>query len=628
VRSQHLQVRGRSVRPRIRALLGSTLVGLWLTLGDVTPAAAHGAGGGDASGVAGTRALAVGAALVTLAVLAGPLVAATGPVDRVRGAVGRVAPLLVAGLATSIDLSRPAQILVFGAAATVVLAPVESRWRAVPAVVLLAVVTAGSEGAIGGQDRVLGGLHVIFGALWLGLVLEVLARWRTDPALGRRLLHRLSGPALGALVGVATTGALVASDHLGDARLALGSWWGRGLAVKIGLVVAAALLGVLLRRAWTPRLEGTMLAGVAVLGLFLAVGGSPLSGDTPVGPFLARDGAAEILVAPLRAGPNTVVVRAPDGGPADLLVVDGRPIALSGRSDGLLVGSVDLPEGRHRLEVGDRSTTVTIGPDRGGVVLRASLPTLVSDPDCLDGLAGMAAAAAALDAEERPVRFELQVGGETCGPAGGFPRRADTWGATATAAISGMRARGTAGPLLVVSDGGPRAVALVQALQGAGVEHRAVATDAFDAAVASVELGSLVLLATDPAGAGPVIDRLADVTGATVPVVLAPWLLDAAVLTEIADQGVSVLVAAPRNPTSVEAVGYRGGAARTPGGGWAITSAGYEAYRVVLEELAGVPLEPLAPAVYSASRVAILPPGMDHPSDAGWAPGVAMIRVT
>ncbi|MDQ2649856.1 MAG: hypothetical protein M3Z03_09895, partial [Actinomycetota bacterium] len=224
---------------------------------------------------------------------------------------------------------------------------------------------------------------------------------------------------------------------------------------------------------------------------------------------------------------------------------------------------------------------------------------------------------------------ELEPGGDTCGPAGGLPRRAETWAATTSAAIAGMRARGTAGELVVVSDDDPRAVGLVQTLRAAGLELREVSVDRFDDdAAASVELGSLVLVATDRPGAQTVVERLADTTGATVPVVLAPWLLDAAVLSGIADQGVSVLVAAPRNPTSAEAVGYRGGAARTPGGGWAITSAGFEAYLAVVAGLTGATSEPAVPAVYSASRVTILPPGMDHPSGAGWAPGVAMIRVT
>jgi hypothetical protein len=110
-------------------------------------------------------------------------------------------------------------------------------------------------------------------------------------------------------------------------------------------------------------------------------------------------------------------------------------------------------------------------------------------------------------------------------------------------------------------------------------------------------------------------------------VVLAPWLLDSSVLTQIADHGLGVLVAAHRGPTSGEAVGYRISAARAPGGGWAVTSAGFEAYVDALEDATGAVIAAAAPGVYSAARVAVVPSDLDHPAEAGWARGVAMIRV-
>ena len=611
-----------------RYLLGPILVGLWITLGDATPASAHAAGGGGASGVAGPRAVAVAFALATLALLVGPLVAGTGRVDRLRGALGRITPLVVVGLSASIDLSRPAQLVVVTAAAAVALAPVDSRWRALPAVVLLAVVTAGSADPVGAGDRVLGGLHVVAGAVWLGLVIEVVARWAGDPAAGRRLLHRLSLPALGSVVAVATTGTLIASSHLGDARLALGSWWGKGLAVKIVLVISAAVVGALGRVRWTPRFEGTVLAGVAVIGTFLAVAGSPLSGAAPVGPLLVRDGAADVLVAPLQAGHNTVVVRgATPTDPAEVQV-DGRAIALSTRSDGLQVGEVDLPEGRHRIRVGDQVTKVTIGPDEGGVALRAGLPDVVRDPDCLDGLAGMAAASAALSTPTHPVRFELEVGGDTCGPRGGFASMEGTWGATTVSAVEAMRARGTAGPLFVVTDGGSRAGAVADALRMAGQAFTEVpAAQLIATAAGPVGLGSLVVVATDRAGAWPAVDALARATGAVVPVVLAPWLLDASVISEIVGHSMSTLLATYRAPTSGEAVSYRVSATQSPGGGWAVTAAGFEAYLAALDDVVAGAVAAPVPGVYSAARVAVLPSDLDHPTESGWSTGVAMIRV-
>jgi putative copper export protein len=615
-------------RPITGALLGPVPVGLWISLADATPAAAHAAGGGGASGVAGPRAVAVGFALATLALLVGPLVAGTGRVDRVRGALGRVTPLVVVGLSTGIDLSRPAQLVVVAAAAAVVLAPGDSRWRAAPAVVLLAIVTAGGVGDLAVRDRLLGGLHVVAGAVWLGLVLEVVARWIGDPAAGRRLLRRLSLPALGSVVAVATTGTLIASEHLGDARLALGTWWGKGLALKIALVVGAALLGALGHVRRVPRIEGALLVGVAVIGMFLAVSGGPLSGASPVGPFLARAAGADVLVAPLRSGRNTVVVRGADGLDPDEVEVDGRAIALAVRADGLRVGHVDLPEGRHRIRVGGRKTDVTIGPDEGAVALRATLPDVVEDPDCLDRLAGMAAASSALSTPARPVRFELEVGGETCGPPGGFAPLEDAWGAATVSAVGAMRARGTDGPLFVVTDGGPRAVALLDALRASGQAVTESPAERFDSAAGAVGLGSLVVVATDRARAWPVLDALAHAHGAVVPVVLAPWLLDASVISEIAGHGLSTLVATHRAPTSADAVGYRVSAARSPGGGWAITGAGFEAYVAALQELTGAVASPSVPGVYTAARVAVLPSDLDHPTESGWARGVALVRVT
>jgi hypothetical protein len=510
----------------------------------------------------------------------------------------------------------------------VAVAPSWSRWRPGPGFVLLVVVTAGSVGKMAVLDRVLGGLHVLAGAVWLGLVIEVAARWIDDPAAGRKLLHRLSTPALGALVAVATTGTIVASDHLGDARLALGSWWGRGLAVKIVLVVTAAVLGALVRRGWTPRLEGVALTSVAVIGLFLAVAGSPLSAGAPPSPFFARSGGTDVLIAPLQAGSNTVVVRSPTEGEPVTFEVDGSPVELEVRADGLQVGEVDLRAGRHQIRLGDQITPITVGPERGGVVVRAALPDLVEDPDCLDGLAGLAAATAALSTSDRPVTFELEVGGDTCGPDGGFSSLEPVWVRATLSGLEGMRARGISGTLSVITDASTRSRRVVDALRAEGVEFQELPAEQFDLETArTIQLGSIVVVATDPDSAPPIVDLLADANGATVPVLLAPWLLDAGVMEDIAEGGVTALLAVYREPTSTDAVSYRGGAARTIGGGWAATAAGFEAYLAAHQELTGVTAAAARPGVFSASRVNIMPSDLDHPSESGWARGVGMIRV-
>jgi hypothetical protein len=203
-----------------------------------------------------------------------------------------------------------------------------------------------------------------------------------------------------------------------------------------------------------------------------------------------------------------------------------------------------------------------------------------------------------------------------------------TWTAATTSAVEAMRARGSEGPLLVVTDGASRSRAVADALRTSGQVLTEVPAERFDAAAAeAVPLGSLVIVATDRSGAWPVVDELARANGATVPVVLAPWLLDSSVISEIAGHHLSALVAAHRNPTSGEAVSYRINEARTTGGGWAITGAGFEAYVAALEDATGAVIAPGIPGVYSAARVAVLPSDLDHPAESGWSTGVAMIRV-
>jgi hypothetical protein len=225
------------------------------------------------------------------------------------------------------------------------------------------------------------------------------------------------------------------------------------------------------------------------------------------------------------------------------------------------------------------------------------------------------------------VRFELGVGGDTCGPRGGFASLEGTWKATTAGAVEAMRRRGRTGPLVVVTDGGTRSVAVVDALRASGEVFTEVPAGQLATAAGTVPLDSLVLVATDRADAWAAVDTLGQATGAVVPVVLAPWLLDASVLSEIAGHGMSALAATYRAPTSEEAVTYRVGASLSPGGGWAITAAWFEAFVASLERLTRATAAPAVRGVYSAARVAVLPSELDHPSESGWSAGVAMIRV-
>jgi putative copper export protein len=279
---------------------------------------AHAASGGAGTGVADARAVVVGLAFAGLAAPVGPAFSGAGSLDRWRGLVARAAPAAAVAAGTDIHLHRGMQLVAIAAAAAAVVVPDEPRWRPLPAAVVLAAVTSGAGPGLDLLPRMLGALHVLAAASWLGLVVEMAVLWRRDVGAGRRTAMRLATPAVVLVAVAAATGTLIAADHLGDARLALSSWWGRGLALKVALVVGAALVGALVRRGWAPRLEGSLLAAVATIGLGLAAVGGPLAGAAGTGPLFAADdaGHASVVVTPLAPGRNTVLVRQPRRGPA------------------------------------------------------------------------------------------------------------------------------------------------------------------------------------------------------------------------------------------------------------------------------------------------------------------------
>ena len=603
----------------MKHLARSTLLGLIWVLLSAAPASAHGAGGGEGSGIEGARAVALALALVAVAATVGPLVAAAAPPGRWRDGLSRLTAAGAVLLLPGIELGRQAAVLAFAAAGASVVAPRSSRWRVLPAVGLLVLVTAGGAGAVEARGRVLGAVHVVAAAAWLGGVVEVAVAWWRSRDEGRATSRAFARPAIGLVVLVAGSGALVAADHLGDASWALASGWGRALAGKVILVVTSAVVGALLWRAWAPRLEGVLLTVVAGMGLGLAVVGGPLSGPAPTGPLVLATDATAVTVLPLAPGPNVVLV---DGLGADPVVeVDGEVVELDRRASGLLVGRVSLESGRHRIDVDGRGFTVGVQPVEADTVVQASVdPSAQADPDCLDRSAGAAAAIAARDADGAAAHLTV-VEGSTC--AVDDQTLVAGWDAGLRLALAALQARGAPTPIVVVDDD-PRAVAAAPAVVEAAPGASLVAPDAMPGSI-----DGPVLVLTDETTARAVVTRAVAASGGVAPVVLAPWLLDAALLSDLADDRAPVLVAALRDPTSRAAVAYRQAATRTLGGGRSITAAGFEQFLATLARLQGAEVPAPEPGLFSVSRVAVLPASVDsgHESAAGWARGVALVRV-
>ncbi|HEX2701238.1 MAG TPA: hypothetical protein VHM89_13645 [Acidimicrobiales bacterium] len=608
---------------RWRAGLGAVAATLWSALVYAPPAAAHTAVGD--SGAEGWtpdwRAFALGLAMVAVACLAGRLVAGGAPAGPWRDGAGRGAAVGAAAMASGAQLNRVALVVAVAAAAAVAAAPAVSRWRPLIAVVLLAVVEAGGSGAVAVADRGRGVVHVVAAALWIGALVEVAAAWRRGAAAGRRAARRVAAPAAALLAVMVATGAVAATEHLGDAQLAAGTWWGRMLALKVTLVAMAAALGALVRRRWVPRLEATVLAGAACIGLVLAALGGPLSGDPPAGPlFLARNGAA-VVVTPLAPGPNTVLVR--HGGDDVVVEVDGRVVAVTAGPGGLSRAPVDLAAGRHTVRALGITTDVIVRSSDAATVLRAELPADGGEPGCLDRLAGAAAGAAALSGAGVPVRLEVSLGGGHCRLPGQEPW-AGRASETVTASLDALAARGADGLPAIVVDGDPRAGTLVAAVTA--LRPGATIAEAGSLPVAGAT--GPVIVATSPRGARAAVAAAVTATRGVAPVVLAPWLLDAGLIAGLADDRIGVLVAATRDPTSAGAVEYRRATAGQEGG-FPATADGWEGYETAVTAATGRIFPPPSPGLFGLSRVAVLPPsfGQGHTSTAGWAPGVAMVRV-
>lgn len=608
--------------PRRRTcLLTGAAAGLAGVLLPAAPALAHAAGADDASGYAGTRSIAVLVALVAVAAVSGP--ALTGTRDAASGRTGfsQLAAFVAGALAVVSGLGWAGMALAIGAAGAVVLVPPAARWRAVPASVLLASVAGGTAGDVPMAVRALSIGHVLAAAWWIGAVVDVAIAWRVSAVDGRRAARWCATPALGLVVAIAVTGMLHTGDQLGDVGLASGTWWGRGLALKVSLVAAGALLGVSVRRAWSMRLEAGALVGAAVIGIILAGVGGPLSGPPSSGPAFLTTGGATMILTPLAPGANTVLLRADDDRVDPRPQVDGRQIPLTRRADGLHVGSIHLAAGRHTMRLGGESRRLTVHPAGGARTVPATLSDAVDDPDCIDRLAGALAATGALTAAGSPTRLEVRPG-DRCAVAGAGDDV--SWHGLGTALLQPLAAGTTDAPAAVMIDGEGRGDVLAGEIRASSPSALVTSVEAFPAAPRT----GPVVIATGPLRAQRAVEVALQATGGTTPIVLAPWLLDARLLAALADAGAPVVISVARDPTSPPAVAYRVAATAPDGGGLPPTAAGLEGFLQALQAT-GRAVPERSPGLFGMSRVGILPPslGADHPSTAGWAPGLALVRV-
>lgn len=612
-----MRPRGRPA-PASRLATGLTVAAGWLLV-SAAPALAHTEAGDSAPDVAGARAVAVGASLLAVAVTSGLALPGAGFGGPWRRRLGLAASIAAVALAPAAGLGGPA-IAVAAVAATATMVVRDARWLAAATTVLAGAVTAGAAGAIAVQDRLGGAIHVIAAGWWIGAVVEVVLAWRKSPAAGRLAAGRHTTVILGLAAAVVATGVRNVGQHLGDAGLAMTSWWGRALGAKLILLAAGLLVGHLGRRGWSWRIEGTALLAAGVIGTVLAAGGAPLDGPATPGPAFLAATSADVVVTPLTPGRNVVLLRQLDTGSHSRpsVEVDGRRVEAFSGAGGTLVASVTLGAGRHTITAGGQSLRATVRGRPGGAVIPVSWPEDVTDPDCLDLLAGAAAAAQALTASGTPA--EVTIGpGPTCAVGGSAGL---SWEGAGTSIAAFLAARAAGPSPIVVVDGRARSASLAAeiAAADAGTEVRPAA--GFRGAPA----GTPVILATSSDDALRAARRQSSAGSELL--VLAPWLLDARLLRQLGNSGVPALVSSRRDPTASSAAAYRAATLALPGGGLPPTAAGLEGYLEALAYVSKKPVPAARPSLYGMSKVGILPPSIaGNHSTAGWSPGLALIRV-
>lgn len=362
---------------------------------------------------------------------------------------------------------------------------------------------------------------------------------------------------------VVTTGVWESSSHLGDAQLALGTWWGRTLALKITLVASAALVGALIRRQWAPRLESIVLTSVVGLGLLLGAASAPIPEFAASGPLSRSIEGGVVVVAPFAPGDNAVVVTT-DNEAAPPVVFDGKRVALTKSSAGSFVGVVKLRAGRHTLRVGDTPVErVGVGGGDPKVVVHATFAAPRATAECVDRIVGAGVAASALTKAGQPARLAVSGGAADC----------------------------QVGPS---ADGG---IDWEPALRLAAAKYPNVR----------------------------LVRTFAEALRSDVPVVLAPWLLDGQLVQALTNKGTPLMLAALRDPTDALAVDYRNTAVDLGLSPTAAGLEGY--IQFLADVAGGQATPPTAGIyAVSAVGVMPTGLGPAHESP-GWAPNVALVKV-
>ena len=113
--------------------------------------------------------------------------------------------------------------------------------------------------------------HLAAGSLWLGGLAGLLVLWASAGAGGRAaalaaVVPRFSRVALGSVLALVATGAVAAITHLPTLAALWETGYGRSILVKLGLLAAALVLGVVNLLVTTPRLTAAGLRGDDAFG--------------------------------------------------------------------------------------------------------------------------------------------------------------------------------------------------------------------------------------------------------------------------------------------------------------------------------------------------------------------------
>jgi hypothetical protein len=545
-----------------------------------------------------------------LLLTASALVAGTGvlaPVSGPAGAARRVLVWAAAGVVVvvavpainQVDVSLPVLV------AHLVLVLLVPALLARPAAMSLAGTALGVLVAVEatftheGAARWLGLVHVAAAVVWLGAV-AVVATGEDKAAASKRLAPL----AVASGVVVAGTGVLQANlAGVGvDVRL-FDTAFGLVIVAKSVLLLGVVALAVVAVRKALPR-GGFRFAAA---GLVAALAGGAVLAAVPVpaplpttGVPLLRDVAfggvvTPVLVSPHRPGRNLVHVEGDDvlvgTDPGQLSPVAALPGATGGWA------TVDLPAGRGRLYVQKGSELQEVRFDTGTEKAPASTGG-VDGPECASFALGTL-----LAGQEKPV---------TQCPADALDEKDAE---SIRGLLSFLVGRGT-GSVAFLTDSSPRAKQAEKLVQAAGVPVVGVETGNADALVV---LSGWAPAATELAKVG---DRQRKEPVFPHGVYLAPWLLNAPVITSVA----GVILPLRFNPHEQLPAAY----AQQVGarfGGEAPSSAGYRGW-LAGQSASAQKLGDAAPLLFTASLVSFLPKEFQHHDGAGWLPNGTVVPVS